>query len=79
MTWCQAMISYKVYGDLCLLKLIASMWSVRITVVRCDSMNEVRIRHDLPLEKAEIVLLYNGVPVMGHYCGAIKGVMTIHS
>ena len=37
MTWCQAMISDKVYGDLCLLKLIASMWSVRITVVRCDS------------------------------------------
>ena len=73
MQWCQAMISDKVYGDLPLLKLIASMWSVRITVVRCDTLSEVRIRHDLPLEQAEIVLLYNGVPVMGHYCAAIKG------
>ena len=73
MTWCQAMISDKVYGDLSLLKLIASMWSVRITVVRCDTLSEVRIRHDLPLEQAEIVLLYNGVPVMGHYCAGIKG------
>ena len=72
-TWCQAMISDKVYGDLSLLKLIASMWSVRITVVRCDTLSEVRIRHDLPLEQAEIVLLYNGVPVMGHYCAGIKG------
>ena len=65
MTWCQTMISDKVYGDLCLLKLIASMWSVRITVVRCDSLSEVGIRHDLPLEKAEIVLLYNGVSCYG--------------
>ena len=73
MTWCQAMITDKVYGDLCMLKLIASMWSVRITILRCDSLSEVRIRHDLPLDKAEIVLIYNGVPVLGHYCGAIKG------
>ena len=72
-TWCEEMLKDKVYGDLCLLKLIASMWSVRITVIRGDSLVEIRIRHDLPLTNTEIVLVYDGVPLSGHYCGAIKG------
>ena len=72
-TWCEEMLKDKVYGDLCLLKLIASMWSIRITVIRGDSLEEIRIRHDLPLTNAEMVLVYNGVPLSGHYCGAIKG------
>ena len=73
MTWCQEMLKDKVYGDLMLLKLVASMWSIRMSVVRADTLTEIRIRHDLPLEKAECVLVFSGVPVQGHYCGAIKG------
>ena len=73
MTWCQEMIKDKVYGDVNLLKLIASMWSCKLTVVRADSLTEMRIRHDLCLDKAEMVVVFNGAPVSGHYCGAIKG------
>ena len=72
-TWCEEMLKDKVYGDLCLLKLIASMWSIRITVLRGDTLEEIRIRHDSNLKDAEIVLVYNGIPLSGHYCGAIKG------
>ena len=40
-TWCEEMIKDKVYGDIILLKLIASMWSIRITVLRADTLGEV--------------------------------------
>ena len=73
MTWCQEMLKDKVCGYLMLLKLVACIWSIRITVVRADTLIEIRIRHDLPLEKAECVLVFNGVPVQGKYCGVIKG------
>ena len=42
-------------------------------MLRADTLTEFRIRHDLPLEKAQCILVFNGVPVSGHYCGAIKG------
>ena len=51
-TWCEEMLKDKVYGDLCLLKLIASMWSIRITVLRGDTLEEIRIRHDSNLKDA---------------------------
>ena len=40
-TWCEEMLKDKVYGDLCFLKLIASMWSTRITVVTGDSLKKL--------------------------------------
>ena len=49
------------------------MWSCKLTVVRADSLTEMRIRHDLRLDKAEMVVVFNGAPVSAHYCGAIKG------
>ena len=59
------------YGDGIMIKLIASLWGCRITVLRSDSLAELRFRHDLPLEDADMVWVYNSLPVHGHYSPAI--------
>ena len=59
------------YGDLIMIKLIASLWGCRITVLRSDSLAELRFRHDLPLEDADMVWVYNSQPIHGHYSPAI--------
>ncbi|MCG8626055.1 MAG: hypothetical protein MJE68_29165, partial [Proteobacteria bacterium] len=59
------------YGDIIMIKLIASLWAVRITVIRSDSLGELRFRHDLPFEEADMVWIYNSQPIHGHYSPAI--------
>ena len=46
----------KVWVDSMCLKLLASMWGCRVTVLRSDSCKEIRFRHDLPLKKAVLFL-----------------------
>lgn len=62
--WCDGVV----------LKLLASMWSVRITVLRSDSCTELRFRHDLPIddERVHFILLYNCSFEMGHYSSVSK-------
>ena len=59
------------YGDFIMLKLISSMWAVKITVLRSDSLGEVRFRHEAEIDDVDIVLVYNSKPVHGHYSPAI--------
>ena len=59
------------YGDFIMLKLISSMWAVKITVLRSDSLGEVRFRHDADIDDVDIVLVYNSKPINGHYSPAI--------
>ena len=59
------------YGDFIMLKLISSMWAVKITVLRSDSLREVRFRHDADIDDVDIVLVYNSKPINGHYSPAI--------
>ena len=59
------------YGDFIMLKLISSMWAVKITVLRSDSLGEVRFRHDAEIDDVDIVLVYNSKPINGHYSPAI--------
>ena len=59
------------YGDFIMLKLISSMWGVKITVLRSDSLGEVRFRHDADIDDVDIVLVYNSKPINGHYSPAI--------
>ena len=56
-----------VWGDFIVLTLISVMWGVRVTVVRGDSCSQVRIRHNYDLNDSDIVLLFNGREVGGHY------------
>ena len=67
---CPEPISYKEYltkmlnrgqwGDDIILHASASLCNVRITVVNVARLEEYRIRHDIPLKKVNVVLIYNG-------------------
>ena len=59
------------YGDTIMIKIIASMWAVKITILRSDSLSEMRFRHDSELDAVDMVLVYNSKPVNGHYSPAI--------
>ena len=54
------------------LKLVASMWSCRITVIRSDSLKTVDYRHALFWSCSDIILMYNCCPFQGHYSAVIK-------
>ena len=56
-----------VWGDFILLNLVSAMWGVRISVVRRDSCAEVRIRHNCELIESDVVILFNGRELAGHY------------
>ena len=59
------------FGDTIMIKIIASMWAVKITILRSDSLSEMRFRHDSELDAVDMVLVYNSKPVNGHYSPAI--------
>ncbi len=57
------------YGDQIVIKALSHLWGFRITVVRAVQLTEERFRHNVPLEEADIVLIYNGID---HYSYACK-------
>ena len=61
-----------VWGDSVILTLLASMWSIRLTIVGSRSLHEVRFRHDLDLEFTDIALVYNTSEGNGHYSGLLR-------
>ena len=61
-----------VWGDSVILSLLASMWSVRVTIVGSRTLHEVRFRHDLDLEFSDIALVFNTSECNGHYSGLIR-------
>ena len=61
-TWC----------DLVALKAIASMWAAKITVISANTFYQTKIRHDGPAQGADIVVLFNGNYILGHYVSCLK-------
>ena len=57
--------------DTIMIKAIASMWSVRISVIYANNFTQVKFRHDVAACQADIVLLYNGHYVHGHYIATV--------
>ena len=57
--------------DTIMIKAIASMWSVRISVIYANNFTQVKFRHDVAACQADIVLLYNGHYVNGHYIATV--------
>ena len=70
--WCENVLKDKFWLDEIFLKLVASMWCCRITVIRSDSLRTVDYRHDLFFSLADIVLMYNSCPFRGHYSAVIR-------
>ena len=47
------------WGDEVVLFAVSCMWSMKITVLNMKMMQEYRIRHDEPMDSADVVLTYN--------------------
>ena len=63
----------KAWGDSIFVNLLASMWGVRITILRCDTLSEIRYRHEGPLKEVCIGLLSNGKEESGgHYSPLVR-------
>ena len=66
--WCEFMVKDKSWCDSIFIKLIASMWGCKISILRADNLHVVTYRYEGSFKDAEIRLLYNGNPTQGHYC-----------
>ena len=63
----------KSWGDAIFVNLLASLWGVRVTILRCDTLTEIRYRHEGPLKEVCIGLLYNGKEEGGgHYSPLVR-------
>ena len=70
-TYLERMMKNGEWCDTIMIKAIASMWSVRISVIYANNFTQVKFRHDVAACQADIVLLYNGHYVNGHYIGTV--------
>ena len=71
-SWAMYMKDNLVWGDHVIPSLLASMWSVRVTIVGSRTLQEIRFRHDLDLEFSDIALVFNTSEGNGHYSGLIR-------
>ena len=69
----QRMMKNGEWCDTIMIKAIASMWSIRISVIYANNFHQVKFHHDVAACQADIVLLHNGHYVHGHY------IATVHS
>ena len=65
--WCQYILRQGSWCDAIFIKLVASMWGCRISVLRADNLREVTYRYEGSYDKADIILMFNGNPTKGHY------------
>ena len=65
--WCQYIMRQGSWCDEIFINLIASMWECRISVLRVDNLCEVTYRYEGSYDKANIILMFNGNPMKGHY------------
>ena len=70
--WYQYVLKDKFLLDETFLKLVSSMWSCRISVIRSDYLRTVDYRHNLFWSQADIIMMYNCCPLNEHY-SAVMG------
>ena len=71
-SYCHYMRKNGTWCDLIVLKVIASMWSCRITVIHADNFYQTRIRHDGHPNEADIVIVFNASYHHGHYITTVR-------
>ena len=59
-TYCEHLLKDGTWGDMNSLMLISCLWQVIVTSLYADSLLEVRIRHDMPLQNVDIVVIHIG-------------------
>ena len=62
----------KEWGDSICMMLISSMWSVRIGVIRSDSLKLVSYRNKQGIDDQEMLVLYNCSMLKGHYSAILR-------
>ena len=70
--WLSKMSEDKEWGDSICMMLISSMWSVRIGVIRSDSLKLVSYRNKEGIDDQEMLVLYNCSMFKGHYSAILK-------
>ena len=66
-TFCEHLLTNGTWGDDLILTLVSCMWQISGTSVNATTLGETRIRHNLPLEKADLVVIF----AMGdHFMGS---------
>ena len=68
-TFCQHLLQDRAWGDQHVLAILSCLWQIRITVLHAEDLTKTRIRHDLPLPKTDLLLLFTGG---NHFMGAGK-------
>lgn len=53
--------------DQCFLKVLRIMWGAKITVVKAVSLTEERFNHNVTIDQADLVVVYNEHHECGHY------------
>ena len=59
-TYCEHLLQDGTWGDMNSLMLISCLWQISITSLYADSLKEVRIRHDMPLQNVDVVVVHIG-------------------
>ena len=66
------MVKDKTWGDIVCLYLIASMWSLRVTVLNSSTLGEMRIRHYMSFSLVDLPIVFNSHEVYGHFSACIR-------
>ena len=67
MDWCKYILRDGSWCDKIFIKLVASMWGCKISVLQADSLHSTMYRYEGSFHLVDIILMYNGNPVKGHY------------
>ena len=71
-SYCQYMMGNGVWGDIIILKVIASMWACKLCVIHADTFNRTNFRFEGALTGADITLVFNCNYLRGHYIGCVR-------
>ena len=77
--YCRHILDRRFWGDALILYAISCMWALKITIVNSKTLKEYRVRHNAPLRKADISVVFNA---SSHYTAAGKlssTLVTCHS
>ena len=67
MDWCKYILRDGSWCDEIFIKLVTSMWGCKISVLWADSLHSTMYRYEGSFHLVDIILMYNGNPVKGHY------------
>ena len=57
--YCRYVLDRKFWGDALFLCAISWMWALKITIINSKTLEEYRIRHNAPLRRADVSVVFN--------------------